>query len=197
MHARRRALAAWIALLTLLAACGTAAQPSSSAPQASAPGPQSSSAPKRITAAIKGDPFTLSQAVNTAGAGSAGGGPELEQLVHVGLTTVDGDGRVLTRLAEAVPSIDNGLWKVFPDGRMETTWKIRSGAKWHDGTPVTSDDVLFTASLLQDPELVLGRIAGYAYVERLDAPDPQTVVLTWREPFIRADSLFVGAPPLP
>src|SRR5947199_8891783 len=100
MHVRCRALAGWIAILTLLTACGTAAQPSSSSPQSSAPGPQSSSAPKRITAAIKGDPFTLSEAVNSAGSGSIDGVREVEQLVHAGLATIDGDGRVLPRLAE-------------------------------------------------------------------------------------------------
>src|SRR6266516_6818 len=165
MHARRRALAAWIALLTLLAACGTAAQPSSSAPQASAPGPQSSSAPKRITAAIKGDPFTLSQAINTAGAGSTDGGPELEQLVHVGLTTIDGDGRVLPRLAEAVPSIENGLWKVFPDGRMETTWRLRPGLVWHDGAPFTADDLVFSTMVAQDRGITIARGTAFDSVD--------------------------------
>ena len=56
-------------------------------------------------------------------------------------------------LAEAIPSFENGLWKVFPDGQMETTWKIREGARWHDGTPFTSGDVLFTSKLEQDKEL--------------------------------------------
>jgi peptide/nickel transport system substrate-binding protein len=118
-------------------------------------------------------------------------------MLAVPLADLDANGTLRPFLAESVPSIENGLWKLLPDGRMETTWKIRPNARWHDGTPFTSDDVLFTASLLQDPELTLGRIVGYSYVERVEAPDPHTVVLTWKEPFIRADALFVGAPPLP
>ena len=47
-------------------------------------------------------------------------------------------------LAESVPTTDNGGWKVSADGRMETTWRIRQGTRWHDGTPMTSDDLRFT-----------------------------------------------------
>jgi len=151
--------------------------------------------PTRIVAAMMSNPPYLY--TRLAGTGIGPGAPALQQMLAVTLADLDANGGLRPVLAESVPSIENGLWRLFPDGRMETTWKIRSGARWHDNTPFTSDDVLFTANLLQDPELTLGRIAGYAYVERLEAPDPQTVVLTWKEPFIRADSLFVGAPPLP
>ena len=111
-----------------------------------------------------------------AGTGIGPGAPALQQMLAVTLADLDASGGLRPMLAESVPSIENGLWRLFPDGRMETTWKIRPGARWHDNTPFTSDDVLFTASLLQDRELTLGRIAGYSYVERLEAPDPQTVV---------------------
>src|SRR2546428_235254 len=54
-------------------------------------------------------------------------------LVHSGLT-VGGDQRVRhPMLAEAVPTLENGLWKLLPDGRMETTWRLREGTRWHDG----------------------------------------------------------------
>ena len=41
-------------------------------------------------------------------------------------------------------------WSVDKAGK---TWTvdIRSDARWHDGTPVTSDDVVFTIRTLQDP----------------------------------------------
>src|SRR5437879_3908793 len=38
-------------------------------------------------------------------------------------------------LAEQVPSLERGDWRSFPDGRMETTFHLRSGLQWHDGTP--------------------------------------------------------------
>lgn len=73
----------------------------------------------------------------------------ITELVHTALTALDNKGVLQPRLAEAVPSLENGLWKVFPDGRMETTWKLKPGLRWHDGTPFTSDDLLFTHGRMQ------------------------------------------------
>ena len=47
------------------------------------------------------------------------------------------------KLAEAVPSLDNGLWKLFP-----ITWRRHgrcvAGPSWHrPGAPVTGDDFVF------------------------------------------------------
>src|SRR4051794_4144741 len=85
---------------------------------------------KRFTAAIRGDPHTVYQKLNPRS--NIHGIDDLERLVNTGLTVVDPDGNLQPRLAEAVPSIDNGLWRVFPDGRMETTWHLRDGARWQD-----------------------------------------------------------------
>jgi peptide/nickel transport system substrate-binding protein len=186
------ALPALIGIGLMLAACTSPARTEGPGTGASAP---EAAGPTRIVVAIMSNPPYLY--TRLAGTGIGPGAPALQQMLAVTLADLDANGGLRPMLAESVPSIENGLWKVFPDGRMETTWKIRPGARWHDSTPFTSDDVLFTASLLQDRELTLGRIAGYSYVDRLEAPDPQTVVLTWKEPFIGADALFVGAPPLP
>jgi peptide/nickel transport system substrate-binding protein len=118
------------------------------------------------------------------------GGPEVTDLVSAGLTT-DGDkGDIIPRLGEEVPSAENGLWKVLPDGRMEMTWRIREGARWHDGTPLTSDDFVFTLRVVQDAELAVFRELPYELIERVDAPDPRTVMVTWKRPYIEADKLF-------
>ena len=69
------------------------------------------------------------------------------ELVIGGLTTLDDRGVRQPQLAEAVPSIDNGLWQVLPDGRMQTTHRLRERVTWHDGAPLTSDDLVFTATV--------------------------------------------------
>ncbi len=76
---------------------------------------------------------------------------------------------------------------------METIWKIRANARWHDNTPLTAEDIVFTATLDQDRSIGLPLEAGYASVERMEAPDPHTLVVTWKEPYILADSMF-GSP---
>ena len=51
-------------------------------------------------------------------------------------------------------------WTVSPDGK-QFTFKLRSGVKFHDGQPLTADDVKFTWELISHPDnLVARQIAG-------------------------------------
>lgn len=67
-----------------------------------------------------------------------------------------------------------------PDGR-RVTLRLADGARWHDGAEVTSADVAFTFRHMAErphprftPELTA--------VERVDTPDPRTVVISLRHP---------------
>lgn len=152
------------------------------------------STPKRITAAVRGDPRTLSDAINfAAGLSSVAGVRELEQLVNSGLGLIDDKGQVLGQLAETAPSIENGLWKLLPDGRMETTWKIRPSAQWHDGAAVTAEDVVFTARVAQDRSLSMSQDAAFRFVDSVEALDSHTVLVRWKSAYIDADKLFTQA----
>src|SRR5690242_9181946 len=50
-----------------------------------------------------------------------------ENLWNSKLTSLDDKNQTVAVLAEAVPTVENGLWKVLPDGTMETRWTIRAG----------------------------------------------------------------------
>jgi peptide/nickel transport system substrate-binding protein len=113
--------------------------------------------------------------------------------MHAGLAIEDAAGVSRPQLAEAVPSLENGLWELFPDGRMETTWRIRANARWHDGTAFTSADLVFTHWVVSDREIPEFRDVALDSVEALEAPDPRTVTVRWKRPFIAADSLFTFA----
>lgn len=59
----------------------------------------------------------------------------------------------LTRLnerGEVEPDLARG-WEPTLDG-LTYTFHLRSNAYWHDGTPLTADDVIFTIGLLQDTD---------------------------------------------
>jgi peptide/nickel transport system substrate-binding protein len=180
-----------------LAACG----PAGSGEGPSPGGAQGTAGPKRISAAIMGDPSALRNVVNTGGStGGVAGGETIEELLHVGLGTLDNRGRLHPRLAEAIPSTENGHWIVHPDGRMETTWKLRPAARWHDGTPITAEDIVFTALVGSDPEVTTFRDPIYESIASVEAPDPRTVVVTWKRPYIDARAAFFSntpASPLP
>ncbi|HUI34597.1 MAG TPA: ABC transporter substrate-binding protein [Stellaceae bacterium] len=58
------------------------------------------------------------------------------------------------------------------------TFKIRTGVKFHDGTPLTSADVLASWNKIIFPPagVVSPRQSNFVMVDKIEAPDPQTVV---------------------
>jgi ABC-type transport system substrate-binding protein len=138
-----------LAIVLLLGACAPAQRPAGSEQGGESAGaPGAARAPVRVVAAITGNPPAF---VTWLSATGLRGIDAVQDLLTTGLAGVDNTGVVQPRLAETVPSIDNGLWVVHTDGRMETTWKIRPGATWHDGAPFTAEDVLFTTRVQRPP----------------------------------------------
>jgi peptide/nickel transport system substrate-binding protein len=184
-----------LALLVGACAPATSGGPASGAAQ---PG----TSRKQIAVSIFSSPAGMHQELtNPQGtSGSVPGLGELYQLLGGAFTYLDGESVRHPWLAEAVPSVENRLWNVLPDGRMETTWRIRPGTRWQDGTALTSADLGFTVEVYRDRDLGIATVPGLPLVDAVDLPDPQTVVLKWREPFISADAYFSSGPymwPLP
>jgi len=72
-------------------------------------------------------------------------------------------------------------WSVSPDG-LTWTFKLRSGVKFHDGTPLTANDVVFSLNRM----LTIGQGYSYLftpYVDNVSAPDDQTVVIKLKTTF--------------
>ncbi|NLC71917.1 MAG: peptide-binding protein [Desulfuromonadaceae bacterium] len=76
-------------------------------------------------------------------------------------------------------------WQISPD-HLTLTFHLRQGVTWHDGTPFTSADVLFTYRLYIDPKTPTAYAERYRQVERAEAPDPYTFVVTYRKPLASA-----------
>jgi ABC-type transport system substrate-binding protein len=186
-----------IVVIVALLAGACAPRGSSGDPGGTQPG--SPAAKKRIVAATNGNLVTLTGLFSTGVGMSIQGLVEFGRLVHGGMTTQGLSQALEPQLAESVPGVENGLWTVLPDGRMATTWKIRSTARWHDGVPVTADDLLFTVKLGQDPELDFVRDPKFKLIDSIEAPDQRTVVVRWKQTYIEADQLFGlgGSEPLP
>src|SRR6266568_4997154 len=100
-------------------------------------------------------------------------------LMFDGLLNYKKDGSLIPALASDMP-------KTSADG-MTYTVTLRSGLKWSDGQPLTSDDVKFTYALAQDPaykEVASPRRGDLSkYIKSIDTPDPQTVIVTTNEVF--------------
>jgi peptide/nickel transport system substrate-binding protein len=99
---------------------------------------------------------------------------DLVALLFNGLTRPRGDGAPVPDLAES--------WDVTPDG-LRYTFRLRSALFWHDGTALTSRDVAFTVSKVQEPGFrghpaLAAEWAGVSVA----SPDQRTVVFTLRAP---------------
>src|SRR4051794_7117022 len=73
------------------------------------------------------------------------------RIFNAGLTLIDNTGAPRPYLAADLPRLNTDTWRVFPDGRMETTWKLRPGLTWQNGEPLTSDDFVFAMQMYKAP----------------------------------------------
>lgn len=87
------------------------------------------------------------------------------------LVQYDPDLKLQPRVAES--------WE-FSDDRLTLTFKLRQGVRWHDGRPLTADDVVFSVETVLEP-LTENRTFAPLFKDlvKVEAPDPQTVVATY------------------
>ncbi len=106
---------------------------------------------------------------------------DIQTCIIEGLTTTDERMNVIPLLAAQVPTPENGGVRLHADGRMDVIWKLRPGVTWHDGTPFTSADVQFTVEAINDPSYNPESTDGFDRIASVDAPDPLTAVVHYRE----------------
>ena len=83
-------------------------------------------------------------------------------------------------LVTEIPSTENG--GISEDGRV-ITMHLRDDLKWSDNTPLTADDFVFTWEMAVSTSNTVATQYPYDSVESVTAPDPQTVVVTFTDPF--------------
>lgn len=105
------------------------------------------------------------------------------------LASFDAEGELQPFLAAEIPSVDNG--GVASDGTA-VTWKLRSDVLWSDGTPFTAEDVAFTYTLLSNPEVGSTTAGTYETIKSVEALDPTTVKITFKQPNPAWSLVFTG-----
>lgn len=88
---------------------------------------------------------------------------------------IDPNGNFMPDLASEVPSQTNG--GISADGLV---WKIklRTDAKWHDGTPFTAEDVKFSLELINNPNFRVRNRVGHGLVKDIKVTGAHS--LEWR-----------------
>jgi len=167
-----------LVLFTVLTACTRPGQPAT--PEANDTAKPATR--KALTVAVQAEPKTL-----VGGILGGGGSPEgnVDYLLKDDLVVELDYEAYYPQLAVALPSIEAGSWRVDPGGTMETTWNLRTNAKWHDGTALTSADLIFTYEVYTDPAFPT-RGEARPLMESVSAPDPHTFVVRWKAPFVNA-----------
>jgi peptide/nickel transport system substrate-binding protein len=94
------------------------------------------------------------------------------ELIYSTLTRLGPDLTVQPELAES--------WTQSPDGR-QVTLRLRA-AKFHNGEPLTSADVKYTLERILNANTKAVARAWFVDLDRVEAPDPRTVVLHLKQP---------------
>lgn len=112
--------------------------------------------------ATAGEPDTLNPVL--------GFGVDGASLIFDGLVARDGQNRL-------VPGLAAGLPAVSADGRTVTA-RLRPGVTFHDGTPLTAEDVAFTYRSVLDPTVDSVLRSDLDMLTKVEAVDASTVVFT-------------------
>src|SRR3954453_15805899 len=137
----------WLSPLALVvAAC---ASPTGGSGQRSAAG--EASGPPQRTLVVATD-ATVDGFGEMFGGGKSGA-EELQAMVHRVLAEADEKGTFVPGVAAKLPSIEDGTWRILPDGGSETPWSLNPKATWHDGTAISPADVVFSWQVAIAPDV--------------------------------------------
>lgn len=102
---------------------------------------------------------------------------DMARLVFSGLLTYDGAGNLQADLAER--------YEISKDGKIYTV-VLREGTAWHDGEPLTADDVVFTVKRIQNMQYKSPLRLNWqgVEVEKVDARTVRFTLRTAYAPFI-------------
>jgi len=90
----------------------------------------------------------------------------IDELIFDGLVTKNAKFQFAPGIAER--------WEQ-PD-LLTLVFHLRDGVRFHDGRPMTARDVVFSINSMRDGTVISPKAATYASIDKIDAPDPQTVV---------------------
>ncbi|MBI5301553.1 MAG: peptide ABC transporter substrate-binding protein [Chloroflexi bacterium] len=142
-------------------------------------------APKRggkVTMAVWQSPITLNTLLGTQTVMD-----EVLVFLQEGLSKVEPDGKRVPALAKEIPTVQNG--GVSADGKT-VTWKLKEGLVYSDGKPVTCADFQFTLQAWMTPGVGVVSTTGYQDVDKVDCPDPNTIVIRFKNFYAPYLTLF-------
>ncbi|MDO5705039.1 MAG: peptide ABC transporter substrate-binding protein [Paracoccus sp. (in: a-proteobacteria)] len=105
------------------------------------------------------------------------------------LALVAPDGSLIPQLAERIPTLENG--DIAAD-YTSVVWRLKPGLLWSDGSPVTAEDVKFTADYCMTPDFGCAVLAEFDGIASVEVLDPLSVRITFDQPRYAPLQAFVG-----
>lgn len=69
----------------------------------------------------------------------------------------------------------------YSGDKLEVTYRLRRGVKWHDGHDFTAGDVVYTYNVIKDN--AMGEYASYLkFLKEIEAVDDHAVIMRWSKP---------------
>lgn len=114
---------------------------------------------------------------------------DASRIFYEPLANWDPEGNLIPVLAAEIPTRANG--GLSADGK-SVTWKLKPGVKFHDGKPLTADDLVFNWQYAKDPATAAVSVGSYkdVIVEKIN---DLAVKVTFEKPNPFWATAFVGA----
>ncbi|RVG23088.1 ABC transporter substrate-binding protein [Sinorhizobium meliloti] len=109
------------------------------------------------------------------------------RMVYDGLVSKD------FKTGEFVPELAES-YKILSDTEIE--FKIRKGVKFHNGDPLTADDVTFTLNMVSRPDFPAKYAIAVNWIDKAEKVDDDTVRLTMKAPYPLALEMLAGNVPI-
>ena len=123
---------------------------------------------KELRMALSAEPSSMDPHFHNLSPNNALTSHVFERLVHF-----DEKQSLIPGLATSWKTVDDYTWE----------FKLRTGVKWHDGTPFTADDVIFTMERAPNVENSPGSFALYVRGKTFAKVDDHTIRISTKAPY--------------
>lgn len=142
-------------------------------------------APDHIRIRMSGEPSTLHPILASDAPASEVGGFLFDRLIDMDPDTMEYRPMIALK------------WDIAPDHKTYTFY-MRDDVKWHDGKPVTADDVVFSFNYIMDPKTKAPHLkVYYKDIKKVQKIDAHTVQFVYNEIYFKGFSFCGGMPILP
>lgn len=119
---------------------------------------------------VVGQPMHINPIIST----SNGADEDLSQMIFSSLFKYDDQGALMNDLT------DN--YEISED-KTQYTIRLKKGVMWHDGQPLTADDIIFTIRLITDPAYKSPLRTNWQGTE-VSNPDAETLIFKIKSPYV-------------